>query len=86
MENLIGCPVWVVEYNDPGFSDCNGVFSTREKAIASVLADAERCSDIWHNFELEGTEEEARIDDWFTYSFIFDDAIVAVIVYKTFIQ
>ena len=47
MENLVGKEIWLVNYGCVEFQDCNGVYSTREKAEAAVLADAERCSDIW---------------------------------------
>ena len=49
-ENLVGKEVWIVEYYcDDGayFGDCNGVFATKERAIASVENDFYRCFDIW---------------------------------------
>ena len=58
--------VWVVSYDQPDFQDCNAVCSTKEKAIASVIADFERCSDRWTNIvKLSETE------NWITYTFDF---------------
>jgi hypothetical protein len=38
MENLVGKEIWLVNYGCVEFQDGNGVYSTREKAEAAVLA------------------------------------------------
>lgn len=78
---MVGCSVWVVEYRNSNFSDCNGVFSTWEKATASVMEDVKRCSDIWFDFKCEDFSE-----DWSIYTFNCRDDFVRVCVYKTIIQ
>lgn len=56
--------VWVLEFS--GYcTDCNGVFSTREKARAALLSHYERCKDIWNNFTQEKLE-----DDWELWTFV----------------
>ena len=52
--------VWVVEYDRPDFSDCNGVFAEMEDALDSVERDFERCSDIWHDIEMRDDEEDYK--------------------------
>lgn len=64
MDNLTNEIVWVVRYSHPDLTECEGIFSTKEKALANVNEDFERYSDIW----LNRTEE---IDDEVTY-FNFD--------------
>lgn len=66
MENLVGKEIWLVNYGCVEFQDCNGVYSTREKAEAAVLADAERCSDIWKAFECVSEEK-----DFSCYEFLY---------------
>ena len=66
MENLVGKEVWLVNYECVEFQDGNGIYSTREKAEKAVLADAERCSDIWKAFECVSEEE-----DFSCYEFLY---------------
>ena len=57
MENIVGTAVWVVEYDYPDLKDYNGVYSTKEKALASINVDFECCKDIWRNRELIDEDE-----------------------------
>lgn len=66
MDELTGKEIWVVEYNNIELCDCNGVFSTFEKAVSSVLEDAERCNNIWTNFHLSCDDFD---NEFFCYSF-----------------
>lgn len=67
MENVVGTAVWVVEYDYADLKDCNGVFSTKEKALASINADFERCKDIWLN--RESMDEDEIDSDWIIWEF-----------------
>lgn len=71
MENIVGTAVWVVEYDYPDLKDCNGVFSTKEKALASINADFENYKDIWRNRELI---DEDKISDWIIWEFDLVDS------------
>ena len=51
--SITGEKVWVVEYGEPDFCECNGVFSNRTKALAHVLEDYARCSDRWTGLKVE---------------------------------
>ena len=79
--------VWVVSYNQPDFQDCNAVCSTKEKAIASVIADFDRCSDRWTNIV-----KEYETENWIIYSFDFvgegseTPRNLSVSVYKTQVE
>lgn len=76
--------VWVVRYNSLDFGDCEGVFETREKARASVLADAERCKDIWENFQK--VKLSPREETWDFYTFTCQGTLEGVTIYQTEIQ
>ena len=67
MENIVGTAVWVVEYDYADLKDCNGVFSTKEKALASINTDFENYKDIWTNREL--IDEDETNSDWITWEF-----------------
>lgn len=67
MMELVGKEVWLVNYGCVEFQDCNGIYSTREKAEDAVLKDAERCSDIWKDFTCVSNEE-----DFTCYEFTYD--------------
>ena len=67
MENIVGTVVWVVEYDYADLKDCNGVFSTKEKALASINTDFENYKDIWRNREL--IDEDEINSDWITWEF-----------------
>ena len=66
MENIVGTAVWVVEYDYADLKDCNGVFSTKEKALASINTDFENYKDIWTNRELI---DEDKISDRIIWEF-----------------
>ena len=72
MENIVGTAVWVVEYDYVDLKDCNGVFSTKEKALASINADFENYKDIWTNREL--IDEDEINSDWMTWEFDLVDS------------
>lgn len=54
--------VWVVEYSDNRFADCNGLYHKKEDAETAITKDFERCSDIWHDVEL--THDEKDFKQW----------------------
>ena len=56
--------VWILLFDDVNFWDCNGVFSTKEKAIESFNQHCERCSDIWLNVKKEDEGE-----NWISFGF-----------------
>ena len=72
MENIVGTAVWAVEYNYADLKDCNGVFSTKEKALASINADFENYKDIWTNREL--IDEDEINSDWIIWEFDLVDS------------
>lgn len=49
--------VWVLEFTGD-CCDCNGVYSTKEKAKAALLSHYTRCSDIWENFVCVDNEHD----------------------------
>ena len=71
MENIVGTAVWAVEYDYPDLKDYNGVYSTKEKALASINVDFECCKDIWRNRELI---DEDKISDWIIWEFDLVDS------------
>lgn len=60
--------VWLVLFDEPDFSDCTKVFSTKEKATTYLKEEFERLSDIWVNLELEDKSNDCPYH-WETYSF-----------------
>lgn len=90
MENLVGSKVWVVEYDYPDLKDYNGVYSTKEKALASINVDFECCKDIWRN--RESMDEDEIDSDWIIWEFdLVDDELhlykhTSVNLYCTVIQ
>lgn len=90
MENIVGTAVWVVEYDYADLKDCNGVFSTKEKALASINADFENYKDIWTN--RESMDEDEIDSDWIIWEFdLVDDELflcehTSVSLYCTVIQ
>ena len=92
--SIVNEKVWVVEYGEPDFHDCNGVFSSRTKALAHVLEDYARCFDCWTGLEVE----ESCLDEdrgWLCLSFQYtgEDAHllnnagkISIEIYETFIQ
>lgn len=88
MNELIGKEVWVKEYGSIEFRDCNGVFSSRDKAEESVWEDANRCSDIWKDMSCVSEEDNFSCYE-FEYCGPHGDAIEkiqGVSVYSTTIE
>ena len=88
-ENLVGKEVWVVEYiaNDDGsnFTDCNGVFANKERAIKSVENDFIRCSDIWTKTN-EVITDTLIIIEFICRTIEDEDIKVSISIYETEIQ
>ena len=57
--------VWMVEWTN-AYSDLNAAFSTREKAIAYIMKEAERLKWHEHNFRLDC---ESEFGNWGSYVF-----------------
>lgn len=53
--------VWVVNFEESDFAECNAVFSDREKARAYLHSEMERCKDIWKNLQHEYEGEDSDI-------------------------
>ena len=51
MENLVGKTVWVVEFYDKDFEfcDCNGVYASKERALAAIEDEFHRIRGHWTN-------------------------------------
>lgn len=60
--------VWTLIFENIDFADCNGVFSTKEKAIDAFNQHCERCNDIWHNPTIAENSE-----DWVLLEFYYHD-------------
>lgn len=60
--------VWVLNFECVDFHDCNGVFSTKEKAIKAFKSHCERCEKNWSNPMI--LEED---DDWVLLEFCYQD-------------
>ena len=69
--------VWVLTFENVNFWDCNGVYSTKEKAIEALNRHYERCSDIWSNFDVDSEEET-----WISYCFYCQgcDGLIGVLI------
>lgn len=59
---MIGKQVWIVRHSHPDLFDCEGVYTTRKKALKAIDEDFERCSDIWLNRQDNGDETMYFID------------------------
>ena len=90
--NIVNEKVWVVEYDEPDFHDCNGVFSSREKALAHVIEDYARCNGDWTRLEVEDNQLD---NGWIIMSFAFkgkdahllnNPEKISIEIYETFIQ
>lgn len=79
--------VYVLEFSHPDLFDCNGVFSTFEKAKETFIKDCQRCTGIWRDFEYEKVEET---EDNYYGRFFVDDGVVSFYVdfsiYDTYID
>ena len=90
MFDFVGKAVWVVEYDNPDFFDCNGVFSSEEKAYNSILADVARCPH-WEDFGEVTCENEVGLTDCRVFEFFCKDTDIGdvrwgITLYKTYIQ
>lgn len=74
---MIKMKVWVVRFSD-GLSDCDGVFSTEEKANAQFQSSYARCNDIWKNMELA-----QQGDNWKIYRFVCFNVERYCMIYET---
>lgn len=72
--------VWVLRF-DRVCADCEGVYSTKEKAINAFETHAKRCHDIWKEIEIAEDSDNFR-----TYEFVIGDEIVAADIYLTTID
>lgn len=83
---MVGKKVWVVEYDSLGFSNLNGVYSTKEKAEQSILRNLERCH-WWKNFSMVDTVEN---NEWTTFQFTYAPKqrkiLVTILMYQTEIR
>lgn len=66
--------VWVTRYDDHEFADLEGIYSTKEKALNAVQADAERCE--WTDMVLISEGE-----GWAIYMFHYKEMGVDFITY-----
>ena len=55
--------VWMLVF-EGDCADCNGVYSSKEKAREALLSHYERCKDIWKDFRPEDSAE-----NWETWGF-----------------
>lgn len=55
--------VWMLVF-EGDCADCNGVYSSKEKAREALLFNYERCKNIWKDFRQEVSDEW-----WETWSF-----------------
>ena len=83
MENLVGKTVWVVEFYDKGFvfCDCNGVYASKEKALAAIEEDF-RCNEgYWVNRSLVFDTNFGRCEVFYS-----EELKVEISMYETTIQ
>ena len=69
MENLAGSKVWVIEFSDRNVFDENGIFSTRDKALAYLDDTFERLKDTWKNRTLIDKDNFNDEPSWYVWSF-----------------
>ena len=83
MENLVGKTVWVVEFYDKDFAfcDCNGVYASKEKALASIDDDFRRNEGYWVNRSLVFDTEVGRYEVFYSGEYK-----VEISMYETEIQ
>ena len=72
--------VWVLEF-DHLCTDCNGVFSTKEKATEALYFHKNRCEDIWLGFVM--VSKTANCD---LYCFTVNGVIENVTIGKYYID
>lgn len=72
--------VWVLEFDDL-CADCNGVFSTKEKATEALYIHKDRCEDIWLGFVR--IHSDVNFD---LYRFTVNDIVINVAINKYYID
>lgn len=60
--------VWALTFSPLDFADCNGIFSSMEKAEDAFWEHINRNIENWRNLQLEATDNE----EWAVYTFEFD--------------
>ena len=80
---MIGNSVWVVNYCDKDFlfCDCNGVYASKERAIAAIENNFHRNEGYWVNRILLFDMKSSRCE-----IFYYKDIRVEVYMYETEIQ
>lgn len=72
--------VWVLEFDDL-CADCNGVFSTEEKAIEALYIHKDRCEDIWLDFTMVDSDANCNL-----YRFTVNGVVENVTISKYYID
>lgn len=79
--------VYVLEFSHSDLFDCQGVFSTFEKAKKAFTKDCQRCEGLWKDFRYEKVEEAEN--DYFG-DFLVEDGVVSFrtnfYIYATYID
>lgn len=80
---MVGNSVWVVEFLDKDFifCDCNGVYASREKAIAAVENDFRLNEGLWTNRTVLFDTKSVRCE-----IFHCEELEVEICMYERFIQ
>jgi hypothetical protein len=60
--------VWALTFSPLDFADCNGVFSSMEKAEKAFWEHMNRNVENWRCLQLEATDNE----EWAVYTFDYD--------------
>ena len=83
MENLVGKTVWIVGFfsKDSAFCDGNGVYASKERALAAIEDDFCRNEGYWVNRVLDFDIGSSRIE-----FFYCEDVKVAIYMYEAEIQ
>ena len=72
--------VWLLEFDDL-CADCNGVFSTKEKATEALYIHKDRCDDIWLDFKMVDSEADCDL-----YRFTVSGVVENVTISKYYID
>ena len=72
--------VWLLEF-DNLCADCNGVFSTKQKAIEALYSHKDRCKDIWLGFVRIHSDADCDL-----YRFTVNDIVENVAISKYYID
>lgn len=60
--------IWLLTFDNIDFADCNGVFSTREKALDAFKTHCDRNPNLWSNPKVD--EDSGN---WLALSFHYHD-------------